>query len=64
MAGDDLSHQVLYAADVIESAIDALARLPGADEKELRAGLADLRGLAETPGAGFGFVAHKSTAVR
>ena len=62
--GDDLSHQVLYAADVIESAIEALARLPGADEKELRVGLADLRGLAETPGAGFGFVAHKSTAVR
>ena len=43
---------------------DALARLPGVDEAELRTGLADMRRLPELPDAGFGYVAHKSTAVR
>ena len=36
---DDLAGQASYAADVIESALDALAQLPGAAEEELRAGL-------------------------
>jgi ubiquinone/menaquinone biosynthesis C-methylase UbiE len=62
--GDDLSGQARYAADVLDSALDALAQLPGADEEELRAGLKDLRSLAGQPGAGLGWVMHKSTAVR
>jgi ubiquinone/menaquinone biosynthesis C-methylase UbiE len=57
----DLSAQASYAADVMES---ALAQEPGADEAELRAGLNDLRSLADHPGAGLGWVLHKSTAVR
>jgi SAM-dependent methyltransferase len=61
---DDLASQASYAADVVESALDALTRLPGVDERELRAGLDDLRGLAAKPGAGLGWVVHKSTAVR
>ncbi|MGH3041819.1 MAG: LLM class flavin-dependent oxidoreductase [Gaiellaceae bacterium] len=40
--GDDLVSQAGYAADVIESALDALAQQPGATEVELRAGLEDL----------------------
>ena len=62
--GDDLTYQALYAADVVESALGALARLPGTNEEELRAGLADLRRLPEVPGAGVGWVMHKSTGVR
>ena len=62
--GDTLARQANYAADVVESALEALARLPGVDEAELRQGLADMRRLPELPGAGFGYVAHKSTAVR
>jgi ubiquinone/menaquinone biosynthesis C-methylase UbiE len=61
---DDLAGQARYASDVLESALDALAQLPGADEQELRAGLRDLRGLPSQPGAGLGWVVHKSTAVR
>lgn len=60
----ELSGQANYAADVMESALDALAQLPGATEGELRAGLKDLRSLARQPGAGLGWVLHKSTAVR
>jgi ubiquinone/menaquinone biosynthesis C-methylase UbiE len=54
--GEDLSGQAHYAADVMESAL--------ADEEEMRIGLEDLRGLADHPGAGLGWVLHKSTAVR
>ena len=61
---EELGHQANYAADVLESALDALAEAPGVDEDQLRAGLADLRGLPEKPGAGLGWVYHKSTAVR
>ena len=61
---DELVGQARYAADVIESALPALAQLPGADEEELRAGLRDLRGLPTQPDAGLGWVMHKSTAVR
>jgi hypothetical protein len=64
VADEDLSSQTSYAADVIESALEALARLPGVMEEELRAGLADLRKLASRPGAGMGWVVHKSRAVR
>jgi ubiquinone/menaquinone biosynthesis C-methylase UbiE len=62
--GEDLAGQSRYAADVMESAFDALTQLPGVAEADLRAGLADLRGLADQPGAGLGWVMHKSTAVR
>lgn len=62
--GDDLASQALYAADVMESAFDALAQAPHATEEELRAGLADLRGLPDIRGAGLGWVVHKSTAAR
>ena len=62
--GGDLASQARYAADVLESALDALAQTPGAAEEKLRAGLDDLRGLPEVPGAGLGWIIHKSTAVR
>lgn len=62
--GDELANQALYAADVLESALDALALLPGVDKLKLSAGLEDLRGLATQPDAGLGWVVHKSTAVR
>jgi len=61
---EDLSRQANYAADVVESALGALARLPGASEAELRRGLEDLRALPNKPGAGLGWILHKSTAVR
>jgi ubiquinone/menaquinone biosynthesis C-methylase UbiE len=61
---EDLASQASYAADVMESALPALAELPGAGAEELRAGLADLRSLPAHPGAGLGWVMHKSTAVR
>jgi ubiquinone/menaquinone biosynthesis C-methylase UbiE len=60
----DLVVQARYAADVMESAFEALTQLPGADEDELRAGLRDLRSLSSRPDAGLGWVMHKSTAVR
>ena len=61
---EELSGQASYAADVVESALDALVQLPGVREDELRAGLADLRKLAGQPDTGLGWVVHKSTAVR
>jgi ubiquinone/menaquinone biosynthesis C-methylase UbiE len=61
---EELAVQSSYAADVVESALDALARLPGSDEAELRAGLEDLRGLPGRPDAGLGWVVHKSMAIR
>ena len=61
---DDLLCQARYAADVMESALDALKQLPGTSEWELRAGLEDLRGLPHQPGAGLGWVMRKSTAFR
>jgi hypothetical protein len=48
----------------MESALDALTQLPGGTEEELHAGLEDLRDLPSQPGAGLGWVVHKSTAVR
>jgi ubiquinone/menaquinone biosynthesis C-methylase UbiE len=53
---EDLSGEANYAADVIESAL--------AGEEDLRAGLADLRSLPGHPGAGLGWIVHKSTATR
>jgi ubiquinone/menaquinone biosynthesis C-methylase UbiE len=61
---EDLMSQGHYAADVIESALPALAQLPGTSEQELRAGLADLRTLPSRPGAGLGWALRKSTALR
>jgi hypothetical protein len=61
---DDLATQALYAADVMESAFDALAQAPGATEEELHTALDDLRRLPDLPGAGLGWLVHKSTAVR
>jgi ubiquinone/menaquinone biosynthesis C-methylase UbiE len=61
---EDLANQANYAADVMESAFDALVQLPGAGEEELREGLADLRDLPNHSGAGLGWTLHKSTAVR
>ena len=60
----DLAGQALYAADVLESALEALTQLPGVSEEQLRAGLEDLRSLPSQPQAGLGWVMHKSTAVR
>ncbi len=61
---DDLANQARYAADVMESALPALAQLPVATEEELRDGLADLRALADAPDARLGWVVHKSTGRR
>jgi 2-polyprenyl-3-methyl-5-hydroxy-6-metoxy-1,4-benzoquinol methylase len=61
---EELQGQANYAADVMESALPALAQLPGADEQELRTGLKDLRNLSAQPDAGLGWVMHKSIAVR
>jgi ubiquinone/menaquinone biosynthesis C-methylase UbiE len=61
---EDLAGQANYAADVLESALPALAALPGTDEEELRAGLADLRSLPDRPDAGLGWVVHKSTGTK
>jgi ubiquinone/menaquinone biosynthesis C-methylase UbiE len=62
--GRDLARQANYAAEVIESALDALLQLPGTEEDELQTGLADLRALPHRDGASLGWVVHKSTAVR
>jgi 4-aminobutyrate aminotransferase-like enzyme len=62
--GDELASQARYAADVMESAFDALIQAPGATEEQLRAGLDDLRSRPDVRGAGLGWVVHKSTAVR
>jgi hypothetical protein len=48
----------------MESAFDALVQAPGTTAAEVRAGLADLRGLPDIPGAGLGWVVHKSIARR
>ena len=61
---EELAAEADYAADVLESALDALARLPGVSEAELRQGLEDLRNLRKRPGARLGWVVHKSTALR
>jgi hypothetical protein len=60
----NLMTQASYAADVMESAFDALEEAPGVTPEELRAGLADVRRLPELPSAGLGWVVHKSTALR
>jgi ubiquinone/menaquinone biosynthesis C-methylase UbiE len=57
---EDLAGQANYAAEVLESALDTLAALPGTDEEELRVGLQDLRSLPGRPRAGLGWVVHKS----
>jgi cyclopropane fatty-acyl-phospholipid synthase-like methyltransferase len=62
--GGDLARQADYAADVLESALDSLAQLPGTSREELRRGLEDLRSLPSKPGASLGWVMHKSTAIR
>jgi len=61
---EDLAGQAAYAADVIESAVDALAHLPDTVEEELRTGLEDLRRLRRRADAGLGWTMHKSTALR
>jgi len=60
---EDLASQAGYAADVLESALPALAALPETAEEQLRLGLQHLRGLPSVPGAGLGWVVHKSTGV-
>ena len=62
--GSELASEAPYAADVMESALEALKQAPGADEEELRAGLVDVRKLPTRAGAGLGWVVHKSTATR
>jgi SAM-dependent methyltransferase len=61
---DELAGQARYAGDVIESALPALAALPGADEDRLRSGLRDLRDLPSHRDGGLGWVVHKSTATK
>jgi ubiquinone/menaquinone biosynthesis C-methylase UbiE len=61
---EQLAGEANYAAEVIESALDSLLQVPGADETQLRDGLADLRSLHRKPGAGVGWIVHKSTGLR
>jgi hypothetical protein len=61
---EQLAEESNYAADVIESALDLLLQVPGAGEAQLRVGLADLRDLYRQPGAGIGWIIHKSTGLR
>jgi ubiquinone/menaquinone biosynthesis C-methylase UbiE len=61
---EDLASQASYAADVLESALPALAELPRTDEAQLRVGLDDLRRLPGRPEAGLGWVVHKSTGIK
>ena len=61
---EQLAGEANYAADVIESALDSLLQVPGAGEARLRHGLTDLRGLERKPGAGVGWIVHKSTGLR
>jgi len=61
---EDLATQARYAADVMQSALPALAELPGASEGELKTGLADLRALGNARDARLGWVMHKSTGRR
>ena len=61
---EQLAAEANYAADVMESALDSLLQVPGAGEAQLRDGLADLRGLDRKPGAGVGWIVHKSTGLR
>jgi len=61
---EELARQARYAADVMESALPALAEVPGADEGRLRQGLADLRDLPSLPDARLGWTVHKSTGAR
>ena len=58
--GEELATQAAYAADVMESAVEALVA-HATSEELLRQGLADLRALPAVPGAGLGWVVHKST---
>jgi SAM-dependent methyltransferase len=63
--GQDLETQANYAADVLESALNALLDLPGTDEEQLLEGLRDLRSLpSHGPSAGLGWIVHKSTATK
>jgi ubiquinone/menaquinone biosynthesis C-methylase UbiE len=63
--GAELARQANYAANVMESALTAMAELPGApSERQLRRGLADLRELADQAGAGLGWTIHKSRGTR
>ena len=59
--GEDLSGQARYAADVMERRARATARRR---RRGAARGLEDLRSLPGQPGAGLGWVMHKSTAVR
>lgn len=59
--GEDLARQASYAADVMESALDALGAESG-DERLMLQGLADLRALPDDPAAGLGWEVHKATA--
>jgi SAM-dependent methyltransferase len=61
--GDVLARQAAYAGDVFESAAPAL-REQGLSDGDIRAGLHDLRALAQRPGAELGWIVHKSTARR
>lgn len=63
--GPELKRQAKYAADVMEGVVPRLADLsPSASEAELFQGVADIRALGGEPGAGLGWVVHKSTARR
>jgi ubiquinone/menaquinone biosynthesis C-methylase UbiE len=62
--GAELDAQVGYAAAAMENAILGSGAPPGPATDGLRAGLEDLRRLGSRPGAGIGWVIHKSTAAR
>ena len=63
-SGEELARQVPYVAAVVESTVADLVRISDVSVARLEAGLADLRALPGIPGAGLGWVVHKSNAVR
>ena len=63
-SGTELGDQAEYVAALVESMLPTLAELPGASAIQLRAGLADLRALPATFGAGLGWMVYKAKAVR
>ena len=63
-SGADLPHQTSYVGELLESFLPTLVEQPGESTPQLEAGLAGLRALPGTPGAGLGWTAHKATAVR
>jgi ubiquinone/menaquinone biosynthesis C-methylase UbiE len=63
-SGTNLARQAAYVGGLVESLLPRLAQLPGASASQIEVGLAELRALPTTPGAGLGWMVHKANAMR